>query len=1684
MQGPEAETDRHLASAQAHSGSTTAPPSSALHLLIERQAQRSPDAIAVEAGTKSWSYAELNRDADKLAGYLRSLGVGTEQFVGVLMTRSVEQIIASLAVLKAGGAYAPLPSADPWSRLHGMLIDLEANVLLVDDSSLDNADLGRYQVIDVPAFVASHSRSSPDMEVTARSEAVNFANSDQACVVLFTSGSTGKPKGVVLTHRNVTGLVTDAVWSGCDFSRVLMQSANTFDLSTLEMWMPLANGVTIVVAPSGKLEPREIARVIRTHDVTGAFFTTGLFNVMVAEELESLKGLRALWSGGERASGPLIAEALKGLPDTKIVNGYGPTEATTFTTFHQIVEPPPRDMEVPVGIPLRDKTVYILDGLLSPSDESEAGEIFIAGSGIARGYLKRPGQTAASFIPDPLGAPGSRMYRTGDMASRSSTDPIKFIGRADDLVKIRGFRIELGEISAALRDCDGVADVALRVREDTPGHRMIAAYVVLQETCESTGLNIRKDAAKRLPEYMVPSAVIIVDALPLTPHGKVDIRALAAPSVDDLAVEYEPPRTTTELVVVEVFENLLNMRPIGLAGSFFDMGGDSLLAMRAVAQLRSRLAIDLSMSAMFEGSTVRQVAAACATAGIASEPIVRLERGAPLGLSSGQKRLWFLEQLEPESAEYVIPYALRLRGELDDAALERAFGSIIARHEVLRTRIVAAHGEPKQLVERHSEVSVMKTDLRDGGSLEWRLERATELAVDLARTPIDMRFAPMMTLQLVRLQEQDYVLMLAIHHLAADAWSIAILASELAQFYSEEVSSTPVTLAPLDIHYADFAAWQLGVESSGAIDKGLDFWESELGNLSPLRLPSDFPRPAQRSTAGGTMHFALSAVQVSNLKDLGRDENATLYMTLLSAFHIFLAGYSGDERIVTGSPVANRPRPELEHLIGFFANTVAFQSRIDPADSFFDVLHQIRNKTVAGIDYQEVPFDRVVERINPKRDPSRHPVFQVMFVLDNAPDPHWSLSAMDIESFPIDEASARFDLTFYAEPNNGGLTCRFVYSKALFESSSVSRMAKNFVQLIDSIGEFPHLPIGQLELVAEPERAVIRGWESPKQIGQWLMTYEYVAVQARETPAAIAVVCGQDSITYAELVERADRLACEIIACGVEVEDRVATLLPQGINQVIGMLGILKAGAVYVPLSMQQPKERLVAISADAGLSLLVTDSSLEAGTVMFASRTISMDRIPASGALPTPPRIHADNVAYLIYTSGSSGKPKGVLGTHRGLSNYVAANREIYGLEPGDSVLQLASSGYDASLRDMLLPLASGATLVFLHPSVAKSPESVAAAISACDVTAILSVVPSMLREYGSYPGFRIFDSLKLIVSSGESMRSAGEWKAKTSTTRVLNQYGPTECAMTTTVGLGHPVAPGGSDLVGYPIAGTQVLVLDKGMRRCAIGVVGELFIAGAGVARGYANASRATAESFLPNPFAVEPGTVMYKTGDRAKWTQNGELCLLGRSDRQIKIRGNRVELGELESVIESHRSVARCAVKLSEGPDPVVLAFIEAESTGGDGLDVRTIRAFLADRLPEYMLPASFLYMSSLPTTISGKIDRQSLPSLKPRSTSASEYIAPSTAAEVQIAAIWCDLLNIDRVGVHEDFFEVGGHSLLAVRAVSRLRSTFSVGIGVLEFLSNPTIAALARLMASAHASRIAALFSSSETGSRAD
>ncbi len=1655
-----------------------------VHELFEEQAQRTPEALAVAFEDRQLSYRELNERANRLAHYLRKLGVGPEVLVGICVERSVEMVVGLLGILKAGGAYLPLDPAYPKKRLAFMLEDAQVPVLLTRERLL-----GR-----LPEHEAKTVRLDKDWEEIAREGSErnpqSGSTSENLAYVTYTSGSTGVPKGVMVEHRPVARLVKNTNYLQFHPDEVFLQLAPlSFDASTLEIWGPLLNGGRLALAPPGRLSLAELAATIRRYEVTTLWLTAGLFHQLVDAEPAALSGVRNLLAGGDVLSASHVRQALHRLPKVCLINGYGPTENTTFTCcFVMSAASPPPEGSIPIGRPISNTRVYILDARLHPVPIGVVGELYAGGDGLARGYLNRPELTAEKFIPDPFSdEPGGRLYRTGDLARYLPDGNIEFVGRVDDQIKVRGFRVEMGEVEAVLTKHPTVRQSVMVAQEDEPGEKRLVAYVVVPtaQQQEPTTSELHGYLKERLPEYMVPSAFVVLEALPLTPNGKVDRRALPAPDPSSLRVEnaYEAPRTPLEEALAGIWEEVLGLEWVGIHDDFFELGGHSLLATRVVSRLCHTFQVELSLSSLFEEPTVVQLAERIEAARRAAQglpappPLLPVSRGRRLPLSFAQQRLWFLDQLEPNSSLYNIPRAVRLAGRLNVTALERSLDEIVRRHEALRTIFAYADGSPVQVI-APAPVTTAALPLVDLSELpkSEREAQTQRLATEEAQCPFDLSQGPLMRAKLLRLDDEEHVLLLTMHHIVSDGWSMEVFWRELAALYDAFANGQPSPLPELPVQYVDYAIWQRRWLAGEVLDEQLSYWKRQLADLPALQLPTDRPRPAVQTHRGARQELVLPKLLTEALKELSRREGVTLFMTLLAAFQVLLSRYSGQEDIAVGSPIAGRNRAEIEGLIGFFANTLVVRTDLSGDPTFKELLRRVREVALEAYDHQDVPFEKLVEELQPQRDTSRTPLFQVMLTLQNTPGKALELPGLRLTQQELERGTAKFDLTLSMVEGPEGLRGACEYNTDLFEAATITRMLGHLQTLLEGVVANPAQRLSTLPLLTEAERhQLLIEWNDTQiDYPREACIHRLFEEQAERTPDAVAVVFDDQQLTYRELNRRANQLAHHLRRLGVGPEVLVGICVERSPELVVGVLAILKAGGAYVPLDPAYPKERLAFMLEDAQVPVLLTQERLIEGLPRHAARLVCLDadwpvvarepeKNPTGGAT-------ARNVAYAIYTSGSTGRPKGVLLTHGGLSNLVSWHRQAFAVSEVDRAAQVAGPAFDASVWELWPYLAAGASVYFPDEETRLSPMRLRDWLLSESIT--ISFLPTPLAESALSLDWPDNSVLRIMLTGGEKLY---RYPSDSTPFTVVNNYGPTENTVVTTSGLVPPTKAGKqadtTPTIGRPIANTQTYLLDRNLEPVPMGVPGELHIGGAGLARGYLNRPELTAEKFVPNPFGDEPGARLYKTGDLARYLPDGSIEFLGRLDYQVKVRGFRVEPGEVETVLTEHPVVRQSVVvaREDEPGDKRLVAYVvptqRQAPTSGE------LRALLKAKLPEYMVPSVFVLLEVLPLTPSGKVDRHALPAPEPsRPALEKAYAAPRTPVQEALVSLWVEVLGLGQVGIHDDFFELGGHSLLATRLVSRLCHTFQVELSLSSFFEGPTIAMLAeRIEATQRAAR---------------
>ncbi|MES2936925.1 MAG: non-ribosomal peptide synthase/polyketide synthase, partial [Pseudomonadota bacterium] len=1479
-----------------------------LHGLFEAQVERTPDAVALAFEGTELTYAALNARANRLAHHLREVGVGPDVLVAVCAERSLQMVVALMAVLKAGGAYVPLDPGYPSERLAFMLADAKPAVLLTQEALL--ASLPAHEV---PTFcLDSQWDSLPLRDGNPPSTTLPA----HLAYVIYTSGSTGRPKAAGVSH---TAIVNRLHWMqqayGLDSSdRVLQKTPFSFDVSVWEFFWPLQQGATLVMArPGGHQDAQYLGELIASAGITTLHFVPPMLEAFLAASRALLPALRQVMCSGQALPWELQQRFFERLPQVQLHNLYGPTEAAVDVTAWHCTPKGPQGV-VPIGRPISNIRIHIVDAQFNLLPQGVPGELCIAGVGLARGYIGRAELTAERFMPDPFGQPGERMYRTGDLARWLPDGSIEYLGRIDQQVKIRGFRIELGEIEAQLAAQAGVREAVVLAREDVPGDTRLVAYVVPEgiEQLETTAL--RTQLQRQLPEYMVPAHFVVLEALPLSPNGKLDRKALPAPDTSRGETGYVAPRTPTEATLASIWADVLKVDRVGVQDNFFALGGHSLLATQLVSRMRTALDVELPLRTLFEAPTVAQLAGRVQAAQQAALPAIeRVPRtGEALPLSFAQQRLWFIDRLEPGSSFYNIPAAVRLVGQLDVQALDRTLNEVVRRHEVLRTAFLTVEGSPVQVIAPQLRLALPLADLR--GLPEGEREaKAQWLAQDEAQTPFDLAAGPLIRARLVRLGEQEHIVLLTVHHIASDGWSTGVLVREIAALYAAFARGEPSPLPELPIQYADFAHWQRRWLSGEVLQQQLDYWRGQLqGAPEVLALPTDRPRLPVQRFRGANHRFTVPAYIVHSLHEVSRQQQATLFMTLAAAFNVLLARYAGQADICIGTPIANRQRAELESLIGFFVNNLVLRTQVDANRPFTELLAQVRAAALEAYAHQDLPFEQLVDALAPTRSMAHQPLFQVLLVLQNVPAERLSLPGLELRPLAGGGGTTKFDISLYLMEREQQLVATLEYDTDLFDAATIARMAAHFTRLLQSVGQAPESPVHALAWLGEEELAALRRWnttETDYVRGQALQ--QIFEMQVERTSEAVALVFEDTELTYAELNARANRLAHHLRGLGVGPDVLVAVCAERSAVMVVALLATLKAGGAYVPLDPSYPSERLGFMLADARPKVLLTQQALlgslpvSEGLATFCL-DLQWDSLPARDTNPPCTTLPA-HLAYVIYTSGSTGKPKGVGVTHASVGNFLHSMAKAPGLSSEDVLLAVTSLSFDIAGLELWLPLTRGARCVLASREATADGRQLRSLIERCGVT-VMQATPSswrMLLEAG-WPeaGLRV-------LCGGEALPSDLAAQLLEHTGQVWNLYGPTETTIWSAL---QCVRDAQRITIGQPIANTQVHILDDAFNLVPQGVPGELFIAGDGLARGYVNRPELTAERFVPNPFGV-PGSRMYRTGDLARWLSDGSIDYLGRIDQQVKIRGFRIEPGEIEAVLAAQPEIREAVVLARE-------------------------------------------------------------------------------------------------------------------------------------------------------------------------
>jgi amino acid adenylation domain-containing protein len=1667
-----------------------------VHERIAEQAARRPEGEAVVAGEgESLTYGELLRRARRLAGHLRELGVGPDVAVGIFLDRSLDLPIAILGTLLAGGACLPLDPGYPPERLRLMLEDARVPVVLSAPGLAGALPEGGHRILlMVEALAGPEPAPAPGWLA-----AVDPGN---LVYLIYTSGSTGRPKGVAMTHGAISAMLD---WqlrtSRAGGGRTLQFAALSFDVSFQEIFSTwCAGGALVLVDDDVRRDPPALLRLLAERRVERLFlpFVALQQLALAARPGEIPTHLREVMSAGEQLYvTPQVAALLAALPGAALYNHYGPSE-THAATWLPLEGAPAGWPERPtVGRPLDHARVFLLDADLRPVPVGVPGELFVGGAGLARGYFFQPELTAERFLPDPFDdvdgwEPGARLYRTGDLARWRPDGEIDYIGRGDHQVKIRGQRIELAEVETALARHPALSQAAVAARGTGAGARRLVAYVVFREDAAPPAFaELRAFLAGSLPDAMVPSAWVRLESLPLTPSGKVDCRSLPAPEVegeDDLS---RAPRDPAEELLAAIWSEVLGSRRVGIHDDFFELGGHSLLATQVMSRVREAFNVEVPLRRLFEGPTVAELAhaieaALAAGAPAADGPIPRAGRDGALPLSFAQERLWFLDRLQPGETVYNLPLVLRLRGELDAAALAAAFGEIVRRHEVLRTVFAERDGEPVQVVLPAAPRALPAVDLA-GLPAAAREREAARLAGEAA-WPFDLARGPLLRTTLLRLGGQEHGLLLDLHHIVSDGWSAGVLVREIGALYAAAREGRSSPLPELPIQYADFALWQRRWLAGEALDRHVDYWRQRLRGLpAEIELPADRPRPAVPSHRGAEHRFGLDGRSAAALAALARREGTTPFMVLAASMLALLSRLSGRGDLAIGMPIANRNRAETEGLIGFFVNTLVLRADLATAPGFLDLLRQVRETTLGAYSHQDLPFEKVIDELQPERDPARTPFFQVMFALQNAPLPAADLPGLALAAEEPPSRNAKFDLTFALVHNQphagGGLSAAIEYATDLFDPPTIVRFAGQWRELLAAAVERPDAALAALPLLAAGQRhQVLQEWnDTARTWGDDPALHQLFERQADLRPEAPAGICQGETVTYGELEARANRLAHRLRALGVRRGEPVGLWMERSLDLLAAVLGILKAGGLYVPLDAAWPAERVESILAGTGARVLVAGPALLPAVPEGSERLPALAHVVVPGEpaeLPFPATRPAatggaDDPAYLIHTSGSTGAPKGIVVRHRSAANTLRWNNETLGIGPGDRHLFVNSICFDLSIYDLLGMLGAGATVRVATEEELRDPERLARVLREEGITTWNSAPAALLQLVPFFPPAGEGKDLRRVLLAGDWIPLAlpDQIREAFPGARIANFGGATETSVWSNWYPIGAVDPAWAAIpYGRPIANTRYYILDAGLAPCPPGVPGDNYIGGGCPALGYAGQPALTAERFLPDPFSPLPGARMYATGDRARFGPDGTMEFLGRVDFQVKVRGYRIELGEIESALLRHPQVREAVALAREdvaGEKRLVAYVVPA---GGPAPVPAELRESLQRVLPEYMVPWSFVILDRLPVTANGKLDRQALPSPREAAALAVEgegesYVAPRSELERAIAEVWREVLQLERVGVHDNFFESGGSSLLIVKLHGRLLEALGREIPVMELFRHTTIDALARKLSEA-------------------
>lgn len=1670
---------------------TVQPPQACIHQLFEAQVAQTPDATAVFWDGHQLSYQDLNQRANQLARVLQHHGVGPEVTVGLCLERSPEMLISVLAILKAGGVYVPLDPDYPSARLTLMMTNAKIAVLVTRQSLSQH-------VLHLGMPVVDLNRDEHDI---ASESCLNLDQSialDNAAYIIFTSGSTGTPKGVMIQHNSLVNFVHIAQrdYELGPRDRVLQFASLSFDASVEEIFPCLVSGGTLVLRTDSMLDTwtgfldRCQAWHLTVLDLPTAFWHE-LVKGMVDEGLTLPSSLHLVIIGGERAQ-PLRLEQWQNVcpPAIRLINTYGPTESTVVALKGEITLESSSLLkeEVSLGRSLPNIQVYLLDKHGSPVPIGVPGEMYLGGVGLARGYLNRPDLTAEKFLPHPFNQqPGARLYRTGDLAKYAANGTIQFVGRIDQQVKLRGFRIELEEIQARLMQLDGVKDAIVHLWNEEPDHIQLVGYVIVANHSAPTVSDMRQALQLQLPDYMIPSALVILEAFPLTVNGKIDRAQLPKPEGNGTLDSYVAPRTPTEEMLVEVWQSVLQLPQIGIHDNFFELGGHSLLAMKLLSRVDKLLQREVPLRVLLGVPTIAGVATFIDEAsqeGSMRErtPLKPVSRDSPLPLSLAQRRLWFLDQLEPGSTAYLLSRNLRLRGPLNQSAFEHSLQALITRHESLRTTFGMQEGNPVQVIAPSLPFTLPVVDLQ-ALSLTEQEQAIQDYLQTNARTPFDLTVGPLLRATLLKLSAEEHVFLLTLHHIITDGLSMGILFRELATVYRDHCEGHSTTLPPLPIQYADYGAWQHQWLQGEVLEQHVAYWREHLQAPVPvLNLPTDCPRPAVQTHNGASLSGSMSAEATQALRALSQQTGTTLFMTVLAALDLLLSRWSGQDDVCVGIPNAGRQHADIEHVIGFFINTLVVRTDLSGDPTFHELLARVREATLGAYAHQTLPFEKLVEELQPVRDQSRTPFFQVLVNMEPPGKGGFTLPGLEVTSLSSTRKTpqAKFDLTVYLQDRPEGLGVNLVYNTDLFLPDRMQHLLAQFQGLLEQIVATPDQPISGFSLCTQHEPHLLPDPSMDLDTPLQERVHYLVAQWAHASPQHPAIVQGPHTWSYAELTTRAQAIGQALLSLGLKKGEVVEISGPSSFGLVASLLGVLHSGGVFLLVDPALPVDRQEMMRAEgqAAFQLMIDTEPApmsfdENGT---ARTTLTIDVhtghvVHTTGDLASHapcewPAVTPEDPAYIFFTSGTTGTPKAILGTHQGLSHFLSWQRETFAIGPDDRVAQLTGLSFDVILRDLFLPLSSGGALCLPEEADRADGAAVLRWLQREHITA-LHTVPTVLQYWlTDRPSEVDLPNLRWAFFAGEPLTHhlLHQWRtAFPHSGHQVNLYGPTETTLAKSFyQIPSNLAPGVQS-VGQPLPHTQLLVLTPDSQLCGISELGEIVIRTPFRTLGYLNASPEDTQRFRPNPFTQDETDELYWTGDLGRYHIDGTVEILGRLDDQIKVNGVRIELGEVSSALNSHPQVQTSFVighKTEQGTTKLVAYVVPTQSEGVTTSDIRT---FVSRKLIPAMVPSAIVLLEELPRTPNGKVNRVRLPEPEWNGVANPDsYVAAQTSTEEVLVEIWQEVLKIERIGIHDNFFELGGHSLLATQVVSRIREKLSVDLKLRYFFEMPSIAGLAQAL----------------------